>query len=404
MTTPNPHGWKPATLAVREAVDKSAYGENSEALYITSGFVQPDAQTMAKRFLDEEPGYTYARYSNPTVTSMERRLAALEGMEAAVGAGSGMGAILMLCLGLLKTGDHVVCSRSVFGSTLKLIGTQMAQFGVECTLVSQTDVDEWARALKPRTKLLFAETPTNPLTEVCDLAALAELAHRSGALLAVDNSFCSPALQRPVEFGADVVIHSSTKYLDGQGRVIAGALCSSHELAQTRFMPALKCGGMSLSPFNAWVVLKGMETLGIRMKAQSEQALQLAQWLEAQPQIKRVYYPGLASHPQHALAMRQQGGVGGAVLSFVLKGTTPEIARANAWTVVDQTQICSRTANVGDVKTILTHPATTSHGRLTEEMRQACGITQGLLRLAVGLEDLEDLKEDLSRGLALIAT
>ncbi|CAK7038210.1 O-succinylhomoserine sulfhydrylase [Saezia sanguinis] len=392
--------WKQATLAVREAVEKSAYGENSEALYLTSSFVQPDSATTARRFLGEEAGYTYSRYSNPTVASMEKRLAALEGTEAAIGTGSGMGAILMLCMGLLKAGDHVVCSRSVFGSTLKLIGSEFGKFGVESTFVSQTNLDEWKQAIRPNTKLLFAETPSNPLTEVCDIAALAHLAHQHGALLTVDNTFCTPVLQQPVKLGADIVMHSGTKYLDGQGRVVAGALCCSQELVDTVFEPVLRCAGMAISPFNAWVVLKGLETLSVRMKAQSAQALEMARWLEAHPKIERVYYPGLPSHPQHQLAMQQQNGIGGAVVSFVVKGTTLEQQRDNAWMVADHTELCSITANVGDVKTIITHPASTSHGRLSEEQRQAAGIVQGLLRLAVGLEDVEDIKADLARGLA----
>jgi len=302
-------------------------------------------------------------------------------------------------MGLLKAGDHVVCSQSVFGSTIKLLQGEFGKFGVQTTFVPQTDVSAWAKAVQPDTKLLFAETPTNPLTEVCDIAALAEIAHAHGALLAVDNCFCSPALQRPMEWGADVIIHSGTKYLDGQGRVIAGALCASEALVNDNFVPVMRSAGMSLSPFNAWVVLKGLETLGIRLRAQSERALQLAAWLEAQPQVARVYYPGLASHPQHALAMRQQSGVGGAVLSFAVQGDDPQALRANAFAVIDSTRICSITANLGDTKTTITHPASTSHGRLTEAQRLAAGITQGVIRVAVGLEDVEDLKADLARGL-----
>jgi O-succinylhomoserine sulfhydrylase len=292
-----------------------------------------------------------------------------------------------------------VCSRSVFGSTIKLIGTEFAKFGVQSTFVSQTDVGEWQRALQPNTRLLFAETPTNPLTDVCDIQALADVAHGAGALLAVDNCFCSPALQRPASLGADVVIHSGTKYLDGQGRVIAGALCGSRELIQTKLIPVMRSAGMSLSPFNAWVVLKGMETLGIRMEAQSARALALAQWLEQHPAVERVYYPGLESHPQHELAMRQQSGMGGAVLSFDVKAASATEARARAFHVIDSTQLMSVTANLGDVKTIITHPASTSHGRLSEDQRLAAGIRQNLVRVAVGLEHPEDLKADLLRGL-----
>lgn len=399
MSKPLPEGLHRDTLAVRAAVDKSQYGENAEALFLTSSFTQPDSETAARRFAGEEDGYIYSRFSNPTVASMEQRLAALEGMEACVGTASGMGAILLLCMGLLKAGDHVVCSRSVFGSTIKLLGTEFARFGVETSFVSQTDVAEWKAAVRPTTKLFFAETPTNPLTDVCDIRALADIAHNAGALLAVDNCFCSPALQQPAKLGADIVIHSGTKYLDGQGRVVAGALCASEALVRKTFIPVMRSAGISLSPFNAWVVLKGMETLGIRMEAQSRRALDLAQWLEAHPKVERVYYPGLKSHPQHELAMAQQSGMGGAVLSFDVKAPDAAEARRRAFHVIDTTQLMSVTANLGDVKTIITHPGTTSHGRLTEDQRQAAGIRQNLVRVAVGLEHLDDLKADLSRGL-----
>jgi O-succinylhomoserine sulfhydrylase len=292
----------------------------------------------------------------------------------------------------------VVCSQSVFGSTIKLF-QDFAKFGVQTSFVSQTDVSAWRAALQPSTKLLFAESPTNPLTEVCDIRALADIAHGAGALLVVDNCFCSPALQRPVEMGADLVMHSGTKYLDGQGRVIAGALCGPAELIDAKLVPTMRSTGMSLSPFNAWVVLKGMETLSIRMQAQSERALQLAQWLEHQPQVERVYYPGLPSHPQHALAMAQQGGVGGAVVSFVLKARDADEARANAFALIDATRICSITANLGDTKTTITHPSSTSHGRLTEAQRQSAGISQGMIRVAMGLDDVRDIMADLQRGM-----
>jgi O-succinylhomoserine sulfhydrylase len=390
------------TLAVRVALESSQYGEHSEALYLTSGFVQPDAETAARRFAGTEDGYTYGRTSNPTVSSFERRLAALEGTEAAIGASTGMGAILMMCMGLLKAGDHVVCSRSMFGSTLTLIGREFGKFGVETTFVSQTDVAEWKAAIKPTTKLLFAETPTNPLTDVCDIAALAALAHGAGALLAVDNCFCTPALQRPAELGADLVIHSGTKYLDGQGRVMAGAICGPSKLIVDVFGPVVRTAGMTLSPFNAWVVLKGLETLGIRMQAQCANALAVARWLETQPGVARVYYPGLASHPQHDLAMRQQSGQGGAVVSFDVVGNDPDTARANAFHVINSTRVLSIATNLGDTKTIITHPGTTSHGRLTETQRQAAGIGQGLIRVAVGLEHIEDIKADLLRGLGTL--
>jgi len=385
------------TLAVREGLPATQWGENSEALFISSSFNHPDAATAARRFANEEDAFVYSRFSNPTVTMMERRLAALEGTTGCIGTSSGMAAITMIIMGLLKAGDHVVCSQSTFGSTIKLF-QDFAKFGVQTSFVSQTDVAAWKAAVQPNTKLLFAESPTNPLTEVCDIRALADIAHGAGALLAVDNCFCSPALQRPVTMGADIVMHSGTKYLDGQGRVIAGALCAPEELINGKFVPVMRSAGMSLSPFNAWVVLKGMETLTIRMEAQSARALQLAQWLEKQPAVERVYYPGLASHPQHDLAMKQQRGLGGAVLSFVTKG-----GREGAWAVSDATRILSVTSNLGDTKTTITHPSTTSHGRLSEEQRQAAGISQGLLRVAVGLEDVEDLKADLARGLNAIA-
>jgi len=397
---PLPADARPDTLAVREGLPASAWGENSEALFLTSSFVQPDAATAAARFANEEEAFIYSRFTNPTVTMFERRLAALERAEACIATSSGMSAILLLGMGLLKAGDHVVCSRSVFGSTVMLFGREFAKFGVETTFVSQTDVAQWRAAVRPSTRLFFAESPTNPLTEVCDIGALAELAHSAGAWLAVDNCFCTPALQRPVDYGADLVVHSGTKYLDGQGRVIAGALCASEELVNERFVPVMRSAGMCLSPFNAWVVLKGLETLAIRMQAQSARALELARWLEGQDAVERVYYPGLESHPQHALAMAQQSGVGGAVVSFVVAapGGAGE-ARRRAFQVIDATQVCSITANLGDTKTTITHPASTSHGRLTEDQRQAAGITQGMIRIAMGLDDVADIQADLARGL-----
>ncbi|MEI7784889.1 MAG: O-succinylhomoserine sulfhydrylase [Betaproteobacteria bacterium] len=387
------------TLAVRAAVDRSQYGENSEALFLTSGFVQESAESQARRFAGEEEGDTYGRSGNPTVRSMEMRLAALEGSEACMATSSGMAAIMLMCFSLLKAGDHVVFSQSMFGSTIKLIGSEFARFGVESTIVPQTDLDAWKAAVRPSTRLLFAETPTNPLGEVCDIAALAEIAHQAGALLAVDNCFATPALQRPMEQGADIVMHSGTKYLDGQGRVMAGALCASEKLVREKFLPVQKNGGMVLSPFNAWVVLKGLETLDLRMRAQSALALELAQWLEQHPAVARVYYPGLASHPQHALAMRQMDGVGGAVVSFDVKAESPEQGRARAFHVLDALQVLSLCTNLGDTKTLLTHPASTSHGKLSEPQRLAAGIGQGLVRVAVGLEHLDDMKADLARGL-----
>lgn len=389
----------PDTVAVREAVARSPYGENSEALYLTSGYVQPTAAASAARFAGDEDGFTYGRYGNPTVASFEQRLAKMEGAESAISTASGMSAILMMCMGLLQSGDHVVCSRSMFGSTIKLIGSDLAKFGVQSTFVSQTDIDEWKAAIRPNTKLLFAETPTNPLTEVCDIAALADLAHRAGALFAVDNCFATPALQRPITLGADIVMHSGTKFLDGQGRVMAGALCASEELVTEKFLPVLKSGGMTLAPFNAWVVLKGLETLNIRMQAQSAQALHIALWLQEQTMVERVYYPGLENHPQHILAMAQQNGLGGAVLSFSVRSDNPEQARAKAFHVLDSLQVLSLCTNLGDTKTLLAHPASTSHGRMTEAQRQAAGISQGLIRMSVGLEHWDDIKNDLLRGL-----
>jgi O-succinylhomoserine sulfhydrylase len=391
------------TLAVREGLPASPWGENSEALFLTSSFVHPDAATAAARFANEEEAFVYSRFTNPTVMMLERRLAAMEGTQSCIATSSGMSAIALLVLGLLKAGDHVICSQSVFGSTIKLLGGEFARFGVETSFVSQTDVAQWRDAIRPNTKLLFAESPTNPLTEVCDIPALAALARQAGAWLAVDNCFCSPALQQPAAMGADLIIHSGTKYLDGQGRVIAGAICGPQSLIDEKFVPVMRSVGMSLSPFNAWVVLKGLETLSVRMAAQSLRAHELATWLEAHPGVARVYYPGLPSHPQHELAMRQQGGVGGAVVSFIVKSTgDATAARKAAFHVIDQTRVCSITANLGDTKTTITHPASTSHGRLTEEQRLAAGITQGLIRVAVGLEDIEGIKADLARGLESI--
>ena len=396
-----------ATRAVRTGHHRTGEGEHGEPIFTTSSFVFASAAEAAARFAGDSPGNIYSRFTNPTVTSMEQRLARLEGTQACIGTSSGMAAITLLCMGLLKAGDHVICSQSVFGSTLRLIAGEFGKFGVQSTFVSQTDVAQWQAAVQPNTRLLFAETPSNPLTEVCDIQALADVAHAAGALLAVDNCFCTPALQQPVKLGADIVIHSGTKYLDGQGRVIAGALCASQQLVDKNFMPVMRSAGFTLSAFNAWVVLKGMETLAIRMNAQSANALALATWLQAQPQVARVYYPGLASHPQHALAMRQQSGTGGAVVSFDVKAGNPAdpvLARQQAFHVIDSTQVCSITANLGDTKTTITHPASTSHGRITEAQRQAAGIGQGLIRLAVGLENIEDLKADLDRGLRSLDT
>ena len=396
-----PDGLHLDTLALRAAMPRSQYGENSEALYLTSGYVQTSAETSARRFAGEEEGYTYGRSGNPTVSSMEMRLAAMEGAQACMATSSGMSSIMLMLFSLLKSGDHVVFSQSMFGSTIKLIGSEFARFGVESTVVPQSDLAAWKAAIRPSTKLLFAETPTNPLTDVCDIAALADMAHNAGALLAVDNCFATPALQKPIEMGADIIMHSGTKYLDGQGRVMAGALCANEQMVREKFLPVMKNTGMILSPFNAWVVLKGLETLGIRMQAQSERAIQMARWLEAHPSVARVYYPGLPSHPQHALAMKQMSS-GGALLSFDVKAADPAQARQRAFHVLDSLKVLSLCTNLGDTKGLLTHPASTSHGKLSDAQRQAAGIGQGMIRFAVGLEHLDDVTADLSRGLDTI--
>ncbi|MGI9135382.1 MAG: aminotransferase class I/II-fold pyridoxal phosphate-dependent enzyme, partial [Rhodoferax sp.] len=354
-----PPGLQRDTLALRVALEPSQYGENSEALFLTSSFIQPNAAAAARRFAMEEDGYTYTRVGNPTVSSMEARLAALEGSEAAVGTSSGMAAILLLGMGLLRAGDHVVCSQSVFGSTIRLFATEFSKFGVATSFVPQSDVAAWAAALRPNTRLLFAETPTNPLTDVCDVRALARIAHEAGAVLAVDNCFATPGLQRPMEWGADYVIHSGTKYLDGQGRVMAGAICCTQQQKDELFLPITRTAGMVLSPFNAWVVLKGMETLSVRMHAQCASALALAQWLQSCGPVAQVYYPGLPTHPQHALAMQQQSGLGGPVVSFEMRAASPEQARARAFHLIDSTRVCSITTNLGDTKSTICHPATT---------------------------------------------
>jgi len=396
---PLPEGLHTDTLAVRAALERSQHGENSEALYLTSGYVQPNAASSAARFAMEEDGFTYSRVGNPTVASMEIRLAALEGTEAALATASGMSAILLLGMALLKAGDHVVCSQSVFGSVIPMFSREFAKFGVETTFVPQTDIEAWKAAVRPGTKLLFAETPTNPLTEVCDIRALADIAHGAGAHLAVDNCFATPVLQKPAALGADFIIHSGTKFLDGQGRVMAGAICCTQQQRDELFLPVIRTAGMVLAPFNAWVLLKGMETLALRVKAQSENTLALAQWLEQQPQVARVYYPGLASHPQHALAMQQQSNCGGAVLSFEVLAPDADTARQRAFHVLDSMRVVSLCTNLGDTKTLAAHPASTSHGRLSEAQRQAAGIRQGLVRVAVGLDHINDITADLARGL-----
>ena len=382
-----------STLAVRAGTARTKFNEHSEALFLTSSFVFDNAEQAAARFTGGDGGFVYSRFTNPTVSMFQDRLAALEGAEACVATASGMSAILATSMALLKAGDHVVCSNAVFGATVQLYATILSRFGIETTFVSPTRVEEWQRAVRPSTKLLFLETPSNPLGEISDIAALAAVAKKAGAMLAVDNALCTPALQRPLEFGADLVIHSATKYLDGQGRVLGGAVLGAKGPAMDAVLGFLRTAGPSLSPFNAWVILKGMETLELRMLAQSEHALELARWLEGHPKVARVRYPGLASHPQHALALRQQRA-GGAIVSFEVKG-----GREAAWKVIDSTKLISITGNLGDVKTTITHPATTTHGRITPEARAAAGITEGLVRVAVGLEAIEDLKTDLARGL-----
>jgi O-succinylhomoserine sulfhydrylase len=381
------------TQAVRAGIHRSEFNEHSEALYLTSSFVFRSAAQAAARFANEEPGYVYSRFSNPTVTAFQERLAALEGGEACVATASGMSAILACTMGLLKSGDHLVSSSSIFGATVQLFTTVLGKFGIETTFVSGGDPAAWARAMRPTTRLLFLETPSNPLAEVADIVALAGVAKRAGAVLAVDNCFCTPALQRPLALGADVVIHSATKFLDGQGRVLGGAVVGRRDLVMDGVFPFLRTAGPSLSPFNAWVLLKGLETLRIRMDAQSQRALELARWVEAHPRVERVYYPSLTSHPQHALAMRQQTA-GGAIVSFDVRG-----GREAAWRVIDATRLISITANLGDTKSTITHPATTTHGRISAEARAAAGIGDGLVRVAVGLESVGDLKADLARGL-----
>jgi O-succinylhomoserine sulfhydrylase len=383
-----------STQAVRVGQARSQFQEHAEALFLTSSFVFDNAAQAQARFVGGDPGVVYSRYTNPTVSMFQDRLAALEGAEACIATSSGMSAILATAMSLLRAGDHIVCSGAVFGATVQLFTHYFGRFGVETTYVSPTKVAEWETAVRKNTKLFFLETPSNPLTEVSDIAALSKIAKSAGALLAVDNVFCTPALQRPLELGADLVIHSATKHLDGQGRVLGGAVLGPAKLVNEHMLPFLRTAGPSLSPFNAWVILKGLETLELRMRAQSAAALELAQWLEAHPAVARVFYPGLASHPQHALAQRQQRA-GGAVLSFEVKG-----GRAAAWRLIDATRLISITANLGDVKSTITHPATTTHGRLSPEARAAAGITEGLVRLAVGLEALVDLETDLERGLS----
>lgn len=390
--------WQTATQAIRSGSLRTEFGEHSEAMFLTSSFVFDSAAQAAARFSGAEEGNVYSRFTNPSVQMFEQRLAVLENTESCIATASGMAAITTACMGLLNAGDHLVASKSLFGTTVQLFVGILSRFGVETTFVDGTDLRAWEQAIRPNTKLFYVETPSNPLTEVVDIQALSDLAHQHGILNIVDNCFCTPALQKPTEFGADLIIHSATKYLDGQGRVLGGAICGPKQLLKDKILPVLRTSGATLSAFNAWVLLKGLETLNIRMKAQSESALTLAKWLEQHPSVARVYYPGLESHPQYTLARKQQRA-SGAIVSFEVKADNEEQARARAWHIIDHSQTMSITANLGDTRTTITHPATTTHGRLSPEARQAAGIGQGLIRLAIGLEDCSDLQNDLAQSL-----
>jgi O-succinylhomoserine sulfhydrylase len=389
-------GWGLATRALRTGHRRTAEGEHCEPIFTTSSFVFASAAEAAARFAGEAPGNIYSRFTNPTVRAFEERLAALEGGAACVATASGMAAILATCMGLLRAGDHIVSSRSLFGSTTMLFDKYLARFGVETSYVDLTDLDAWAAAIRPQTRLLFLETPSNPLTEMAAIAPLADLAHARGCLLAVDNCFCTPVLQRPLDLGADLVIHSATKYLDGQGRCVGGAVVGDAKRVGEDVFGVVRTAGPSMSPFNAWVFLKGLETLELRMLAHSRAALALARWLEAHPAVERVHYPGLAAHPQHHLVGEgAQQRAGGGIVAFAVAG-----GQEAAWRVIDATRLCSITANLGDTKTTITHPASTTHGRLSPDARAAAGIGDGLIRVAVGLECVEDIQTDLARGLA----
>ncbi len=391
----NKQDYQLETLAVRAGQERSQFNEHAEAMFLTSSYVFDSAAQAAARFSGEEIGNVYSRFTNPTVAAFQERLAVMEGAEACVATASGMSAILSLVMALCSAGDHVVASAGLFGATQQLLGTIMPRFGVQVSFVAPTKVEAWEAAIRPETKLFFLETPSNPLTEIADIAALAKLAHARGILLVVDNCFCTPILQRPLDLGADLVVHSATKFLDGQGRVLGGAVCGAKKLTE-EVLKFLRTAGPTLSAFNAWVLLKGLETLKIRLEAESAGALQLARWLEAHPKVARVYYPGLESHPQYELAKRQQKS-GGAIVAFEVEG-----GRENAWKIIDSCRLFSITANLGDTKSTLTHPASTTHGRITPEQRAAAGITDGLLRIAVGLEAVVDLQNDLKAGLSLI--
>lgn len=386
--------FQPETMALHTGIHRSQFNEHSEALYLTSSFVFDSAAQAAARFSGSEPGNIYSRFTNPTVTAFEERLAALEGAEVCVATSSGMSAILACVMGLLSAGDHIVASRSLFGSTVNLFNNILKKFNIDTTFVSATDVASWQMAIQPNTKLFFLETPSNPLTEISDIAALSAVAHQAGIWLVVDNCFCTPALQKPLELGADIVIHSATKYLEGQGRVLGGAVLGKRDLLMDGgVFGFLRTAGPTLSAFNAWVIMKGIETLKVRMEAHSAHALEIARWLESQPNVTRVFYPGLSSHSQYELAKKQQKS-GGGIVAFEVKG-----GKEAAWRVIDSTKLISITANLGDAKSTLTHPATTTHARITQEARDAAGISDGLLRIAVGLEAVQDLQNDLARGL-----
>jgi O-succinylhomoserine sulfhydrylase len=386
------------TLAVRAGTLRSQFNEHAEALFLTSSFCFASAAEAAERFRNAEEAYTYSRFTNPTVTMFQNRLAALEGGEACMATASGMSAILSVVMASMQQGDHIVSSKSLFGSTIGMFTQILPRFGITATFVDPAKPDEWQAAVEPETKMFFLETPSNPLTEIADIEAIAKVAKRNDALFVVDNCFCSPALQQPLKLGADVVMHSATKFLDGQGRVLGGALVGSKRFIMETVFPFVRSAGPTMSAFNAWVLLKGMETLALRVEKQSANALEIARWLETHPAVNRVFYPGLESHPQHAIAMKQQRA-GGAIVSFELKGETQEQQRAHAWRVIDGTKLCSITGNLGDTRTTITHPSTTTHGRLSPEVREAAGIREGLIRLAVGLEDPADIRADLARGL-----
>ncbi|CAN6132868.1 MetC Cystathionine beta-lyases/cystathionine gamma-synthases [Methylophilaceae bacterium] len=389
----------PQTLSVRAGSEMTAYGENSEALFLNSSFRFDSAAQAAARFGGSEPGNIYSRFTNPTVTVFQNKLAALEGAEQCVATSSGMSAILACVMGLCSAGDHIVASRSIFGTSVQLFSNILARWGLQVSFVSLTDLAEWQSAVTDHTKLFFVETPSNPLTEVCDIAALADIAHKAGAHLVVDNCFCTPAIQQPLALGADIIIHSATKYIDGQGRCLGGAALGSKALMEPVY-GFLRTAGVTMSAFNAWVFLKGLETLYVRMDAHARNALALATWLEQQPGVARVYYPGLSSHPQHALALRQQSS-GGGIVSFEVRAKAGQTPQQAAWALIDATKLISITANLGDAKSTITHPATTTHSRVTAEARAAAGIVDGLVRIAVGLEHIDDLKADLSMLTAL---